>query len=180
VPIELNGVGCPNSSRPVCKRPTPGRGVGRPKLSAQACRHRLVYPALADPVSGDRPSPDRVCIDFLVLGDVSFTSASIAKVTQYAIMSSNRSQGRLAGVGDKRLTRSTTGAYAEGHRSATRQFLQLISEGFRPIIERAPLIPKNRQLLEETIMDDEDINRPAIGADLRRNLESIIRGGSHV
>ena len=29
-------------------------------------------------------------------------------------------------------------------------------------------------------MDDKGIKRPAIGADLRRNLEGITKGGSHV
>jgi hypothetical protein len=41
-------------------------------------------------------------------------------------------------------------------------------------------IPKKRQLLEETQMDDKGIKRPAIGADLRKELEGIIKGGSHV
>jgi hypothetical protein len=71
-------------------------------------------------------------------------------------------------------------AYGEGYQPAARQFLQLIPEGFRPTIERILLIPKKRQLLEETLMDDKGTNRPAIGADLRRNLESIIKGGSYV
>jgi len=68
----------------------------------------------------------------------------------------------------------------EWHQPPVRKFLHLVPEGFRLDFRRTLLIPKKRQLLEETLMDDKGIKRPAIGADLRRNLEGITKGGSHV
>jgi hypothetical protein len=58
--------------------------------------------------------------------------------------------------------------------------LRFNPEGLRTIIERILLIPKKRQLPEETLMDDTGINQPAVEADRRRNLEGIKKGGSHV
>jgi hypothetical protein len=53
----------------------------------------------------------RVSVDFTGFEDVSFTSASIAKVTKCMIASFNSSPGRRAGAGDKSLTRSIPGGH---------------------------------------------------------------------
>jgi hypothetical protein len=58
--------------------------------------------------------------------------------------------------------------------------LQSIRERSILDIEQTLPIPKKRQLLEESHMDEVGINRPAIEADPIRILEGVEKGGDHV
>jgi hypothetical protein len=58
--------------------------------------------------------------------------------------------------------------------------LQSVRERSIPGIEPTLPIPKKRQLLEESQMDKEGINGPAIEADPITILEGVEKGGDHV